>query len=132
MKFLLSILFFTFTQCSIAQNANSNSPTHDLENIKGTWVIDLKTAPDQPSYLKEFMIQPEKENKFSGTFYGTEFKNGYFDLNWDVVYFGFSSKDYSNRYFHSGYIKDGKIYGVTYCPGREFTSRWEGKKKVSN
>ncbi len=129
MKFLFSFLFIALTQFAYAQNSSSNSLDLNLEKIKGTWVIDLRPSPDASAYMQEVTIQPTKGNKFEGTFYGSEFKNGFFNLEWDVVYFGFSSRDASNGYYHSGYVKDGKIYGVTYCPNREFTITWVGEKK---
>lgn len=129
MKFLISFLFIAMTQFVYAQNSTSKSLDFDLEKVRGTWTIDLKATPNGAPYLKDFTIQPEEGNQFKGTFYGSEFKNGYFNLNWEVLYFGFSSRDNSSRYFHSGYIKDGKIYGVTYCPDREFTIPWVGEKK---
>ncbi len=127
MKFLISFLFIALTQ--IAYTQNSTSLDIDLERIKGTWIIDLKTTPDGTPYLKEFVIRPDEGNQFRGVFYGSNFKDGYFNLNWEVVYFGFSSKDGSNSYYHSGYFKDGKVYGVTYCPDREFTMPWLGERK---
>lgn len=117
------------TQFATVQTTNSDTPKFDLEKIKGTWIIDLKTSPDGKPYLKEFEIHPDKGNQFSGVFYGSDFKNGYFNLEWEVLYFGFSSKDGSSSYYHSGYFKDGKIYGVTYCPRREFTMPWVGERK---
>ena len=129
MKFLFSFLFIALTQFACAQNSTSDSLTFDLEKIKGTWVIDLRPSPESASHVQEFTIQPTKGNQFGGTFYGSEFKDGYFNLEWDVVYFGFSSRDGSSGYYHSGYFKEGKVYGITFCPGREFTIPWEGEKE---
>ena len=129
MKLLFSFLFIALTQFACAQKSTSKSLDFDLEEIKGTWVIDLRPSPGSAAHVQEFTIEPKEGNQFSGTFYGSEFKDGYFNLEWEVLYFGFSSRDGSSGYYHSGYIKDGKIHGVTYCPGREFTIPWVGEKK---
>ena len=103
--------------------------SQEFDDIKGTWVVDLKPSPDSEPYLKEFVVGDITGKTFIGTFYDTEFKEGKLNNNWEVIYFAFSTSDYSIDYFHSGYFKDGVVYGISYAPGRDLLIPWTGKKK---
>ncbi len=101
----------------------------DLEKIKGAWLLDLRPDPSSEPYLKDFIITPTKGRAFSGEFYGSPFTTGYFNTDWENLYFAFSTQDQTNTYFHSGYIIGNKIYGISYSADRAFTSHWTGSKK---
>ena len=120
---ILISLTFNFT--------SAQSETKDLRpsEIQGTWIIDLKPTPDAESYLKEFSIKNIDGKSFSGEFYDTDFENGQLNLDWEKIYFAFTTKDASNSYFHSGYFEGDKIFGISYSPEREFTLPWVGEKK---
>ena len=100
----------------------------DLNEIEGTWQIDLRPSPDAAPYLKDFVIKLEQDNAFSGEYYETPFNNGKFNQNWDRLYFAFSTSDQNSSYFHSGYFQDGKVNGITYSPERDFVMPWSGQK----
>lgn len=102
---------------------------HDLEKIKGTWLLDLRPDPQSEPYFKDFIIEPIEGRAFSGEFYGTKFTGGYFNTDWETLYFAFTTGDMENTYYHSGYIIGNKIYGISYSPERKFTSHWNGTKK---
>lgn len=102
---------------------------YDLNKIKGTWLLDLRPDPKSEPYLKEFIIEPIKGREFGGEFYGTKFKGGYFNTDWDTLYFAFKTGDKENTYYHSGEIIGEIIYGISYSPERKFTSHWTGIKK---
>lgn len=101
----------------------------NLEALEGIWRIDLRPTPNSEPYIKDFKITKIKGGKFSGVFYGSEFSNGLINNEWDKLYFAFTTKDEKNQYYHSGYILNNTIYGISYCPGREFVSYWEGIKQ---
>ena len=105
------------------------SKTFDFEKVKGTWVIDLRPDPNSEAYLKDFIITPTTGKEFGGEFYGTAFKTGKFNTDWEFIYFAFTTSDKDNVYYHSGYIDGDKIFGISYSPDRKFTSHWTGKKK---
>jgi hypothetical protein len=104
----------------------SIEPEHELI---GNWKIDLRPTPDSEAYFQNFIVTAVEENTFTGTFYGSEIKDGLINQNWPSVYFAFSTSDQSNAYYHSGYIENGKMHGITYCPKREFTAPWTGIKE---
>ncbi len=124
------ILIATGQPTTIPKTTIINPTTgYDLEKIKGTWLLDLRPDPNSEPYLKDFIIIPTKGRAFSGEFYGTAFTTGYFNTDWENLYFAFSTKDKTNTYFHSGYIVGNKIYGISYSADRKFTSHWTGAKK---
>ena len=95
----------------------------------GTWTLDLRPTPQSESYLKDFDITNFENGKLSGTFYGTDFKEGKINTAWGKIYFSFTTADQSNTYFHSGFIENGKIYGTSLSEGRNFMIPWFGEKK---
>ena len=95
----------------------------------GTWKIDLRPSPESEGYFQSFHIEIINGNAFSGTFYGSEIKNALINRNWPKIYFAFSTSDQNNEYYHTGYLQNNKVYGITYCPGREFTAPWNGIKE---
>ena len=112
----------------IAQNGIDNTPKK-VNPLIGNWNIDLRPTPDAEGYFQPFEVKSIDENTFNGTFYGSDIKNALINKNWPKIYFAFSTSDQSNEYYHSGYIENDKLYGITYCPSRKFTAPWTGTKK---
>lgn len=110
-----------FKKAQIVNNKN-------FDQIQGTWEIDLRSTPAAEPYLKEFVISNITDKNFSGIFYGSEFTGGQINGSWERIYFAFTTGDKGSSYFHSGYIEDGKIYGISYSPDRKFIMPWSGKK----
>ena len=100
-----------------------------LSDLEGEWVIDLRPSPEAEGYYQPFKIISIEENRFTGTFYGSPIENALLNKNWEKIYFAFSTRDQDHAYYHSGYLMDGKLYGISYCPGRNFTAPWTGEKK---
>lgn len=99
------------------------------KQLEGTWIIDLRPTADAEPYLKKFILILESKSSFSGEFYDSLIFNGRINENWDKMYFAFKTEDQSSEYFHSGYMLDGKIYGITHCPNRNFVAPWVGVKE---
>jgi len=128
LKYSILGLFLSANIYSVLINNNFQTDTiHD--ELIATWQIDLRPTPDSEAYYKDFVIESLNGKTFSGEFYDTKFNNGYINTSWDKIYFGFTTKDASSTYFHSGSIAGNKIEGTTYSPEREFTSYWTGTKK---
>lgn len=106
-----------------------NTIKSTIDEIKGTWQIDLRPTPNSEPYLKDFYITEVSGKKFQGEFYGSEFSNGMLNTDWDHIHFAFTTNDSSNTYYHSGYFSEDKIYGISYSEGRKFISYWTGKMK---
>ena len=100
-----------------------------LAAFPGEWKIDLRPAPDAEGYYQAFVVTRIEDNMFEGTFYGSPIENGYLNPNWDRLYFAFTTHDQSNDYYHSGYLINGTVSGISYCPNRAFTAPWTGTKE---
>ncbi|MGI9547345.1 MAG: hypothetical protein ACR2MM_08920 [Flavobacteriaceae bacterium] len=97
--------------------------------LEGLWIIDLRPSPESPGYFQEFEVTKVSETGLEGSFYDSPIENGLVNKNWDQLYFAFTTRDQTFEYYHSGYMKDGKLFGNSYCPGREFTAPWTAKRK---
>ena len=99
-----------------------------VESLAGIWQIDLRPTPDAPDYFQPFEVTKLSERSFQGTFYGSSINNALVNDAWDKLHFAFTTKDRSSTYYHSGYLDQGVLYGMTYCPDRGFTAPWTGTK----
>ena len=99
------------------------------DSVLGTWIIDLRPTPDSESYLKEFKVTKIDGKNFDGEFYGYPFGGGFLNIDWDKIYFAFTTSDQSSTYFHSGYIEGNKVFGITLNEIRKFAMPWRGEKK---
>ena len=122
------IILIVFTPICLVAQDNSNNLT-EKNPIIGNWKIDLRPTPDSDGYYQSFVVKSIMDNTFTGTFYGSEIKNALINKNWPKTYFAFSTSDQSNEYYHSGYLENDKLFGITYCPTREFTAPWTGVKE---
>ena len=111
------------------RETDGNVQSRLLKVLMGAWTLDLRPTPQSEAYLKDFDITAFEDGKLSGTFYGTEFKEGKINTAWGKIYFSFTTADQSNTYFHSGFVENGKIYGTSYSEGRNFMIPWFGEKK---
>ncbi|NNK28809.1 MAG: hypothetical protein HKP06_11290 [Flavobacteriaceae bacterium] len=126
-KLILTLSLIMFTASLIAQESNAvNSKSNQF---LGTWKIDLRPTPDAEGYYQEFAVTKISDNVLEGTFYGSTISNGLVNFNWNRIYFAFSTSDTSSDYYHSGYVEEGKVHGISYCPNRNFTAPWTGVKK---
>ncbi len=113
----------------VIEKQDISSNVLNLDKVKGTWVLDLRPDPNSEPYLKDFILRPTNGKAFEGEFYGATFTGGYFNTDWENLYFAFTTGDKDNVYYHSGYIIGDKIFGISYSEGRQFTSHWTGTKK---
>ncbi len=128
-KLFLFLLWLTALGSQVQAQTAENDTEQQIAQLKGEWKIDLRPTPTAEAYYQTFIVSKVNGNRFKGTFYGSKIKEGLINQNWDQLYFAFSTSDGSNEYYHSGYLKDGKLIGISYCPGREFTAPWSGLKQ---
>lgn len=110
--------------------SSEDTITKSFNVLIGEWNIDLRPTPESEGYYQKFKVDQIDGRTFQGTFYGSTINDGYINNQWKRLYFAFSTSDSSNSYYHSGYILEGKIYGISYCPGRAFTAPWTGSKDM--
>ena len=121
--------FLTRHEYHFQRESNEILQKRLMSDLLGTWVLDLRPSPESAPYLKDFDIVAFEKGNLSGTFYGTDFKNGKINTDWGKIYFSFTTGDQSGIYFHSGFIENGKIYGTSFSEGRNFMIPWFGEKK---
>ena len=126
LSFTILLLFVPFGIFAQEENVPVVKPA---DILIGEWTIDLRPTPESDDYFQSFIVEIIEENKFEGTFYGSKVEDSLLNTNWDKLYFAFTTRDQSNEYYHSGYLHNGKLCGITYCPNREFTAPWTGDKK---
>ena len=125
--FLLAAILFASAPL-LAQEANPTK-TLDKQTLLGEWSLDLRPTPQSEAYFQPFVVETIEGNSFTGTFYGSPIEGSLLNDSWEKLYFAFTTKDVNNEYYHSGYLLDGELHGITYCPNREFTAPWSGSKK---
>jgi hypothetical protein len=126
MKRILLLLFSAYTMQCFGQNTSNKIST---DSLLGTFVIDLRPTPTSEPYLKDFKFTKIYENQFDGEFYGYPFTGGFLNLDWDKIYFAFTTADQSGTYFHSGYIEGNKVFGMSLNENRKLLIPWRGEKK---
>lgn len=121
---------------SLAQSSNqptAGSVVSDrsslLADLFGSWELDLRSSPNAPPYLTEATFAKMKGDSLVGSFYHTPFLNGKINTVWGKLYVAFTTSDGKNLYYTSGYVQDGKLYGMTLCEGRGFVMPWTGVKR---
>jgi len=133
MKKIITAVFLLISSSGIAQGEKkshtSNSNKLVADSVLGTWIIDLRPTPASEPYLKDFKFTKIDGKQFDGEFYGYPFTNGFLNLDWDKIYFAFTTADQSGTYFHSGYIEGNKVYGITLNENRKFVLPWKGERK---
>ena len=128
MKNIIISLFFLIPISIITQDKTIKT-SESFNPLIGNWKIDLRPTPESDGYFQSFVVKTVIGKSFSGTFYGSEIKNALINNSWPKIYFAFSTSDQSNEYYHSGYIENDELFGITYCPNREFTAPWTGIKE---
>ena len=130
MKNILTFtLLLLFLPKGIYAQENNSDLVKPEENLVGEWTIDLRPTPESEGYFQAFVVTTIEEKSFKGTFYGSAIENSLINSNWDKLYFAFTTRDQSNAYYHSGYLLDRVLFGMTYCPNRDFAAPWTGLKK---
>ena len=126
--FCFTFLFLSLSSIITAQEEEQSDTSYSAALI-GEWVIDLRPTPHAEGYFQPFIVESIEGNTINGTFYGSNLENALLNDNWETLSFAFTTNDGTNEYYHSGYLLDGKLFGITYCPDRKFTAPWTGSKK---
>jgi hypothetical protein len=117
------------SESSPSGSASSETKQRLVKELTGTWEIDLRPSPDAQPYLKEFVISEFTNGTLKGVFYDTAFADGKIHTEWGKLYFAFTTGDRSGKYYTSGYVSEGKLYGMTYSQGRGFLTPWFSIRK---
>ena len=98
-------------------------PELDVEELLGTWTVDLRPTPDAEAYTTELVIAHD-EHGLQATFYGTEGTHVTVNDDWQEVRVALVTEDGTGVY-HTSFVLVGEtLVGTTHSLGREFLSRW--------
>ena len=128
MKHLLFTILLALS-LAIVVDAQQTSKL-DSTKLVGTWKVDLRPTPDAPAYFQTLEIKKIEGDTFSGTFYGSEIKNGRINQAWDFIYIAFTSSDNSGLYSHFAKLAGTRFEGATHSLGRNFLLPWRAEKET--
>ncbi len=128
MRLIHLICLTLLSNLTFSQTTATDKTTVAPEVIVGEWIIDLRTSPEASPYLQSFIVSQQDGNKFTGLFYGSPIQETCLNKNWNKLHFAFRSSDTNHDYYQTGYIVGDEIFGVSYCPQRDFVMPWSGKK----
>ena len=126
---ILNLIFFIFlVTTAFSQNAPTSDSVVAEENLVGEWLLDLRPSPNAAPYFQSLLVNQQREGIFTGVFYDSPIQEVYLNKSWDKLYFAFKTSDNSSEYYQSGYIVGDDIFGITFCPDRDFVLPWSGKR----
>jgi hypothetical protein len=109
----------------VAQQAAKVDPT----KLVGTWKVDLRPNPEAPASYQQFEVKSIEGNGFTGTFYGSEIKEGRLNRDWETVYFAFTTYDGTGPYHHAGKLVGERLEGTSNSVGRKFLGVWRAERE---
>lgn len=99
-----------------------------IEDLIGTWSVDLYFSPGQPPSQTEMVISSINDGVLTGTFYGTDFDDARATVFEDQVLLTITTKDGSGPYVTSGRLSGATIEGQTFSIGRDFLMPWKAQR----
>jgi hypothetical protein len=122
---LANILLACVVSTGVAQQAAKVDPA----KLVGTWKVDLRPNPEAPASYQQFEVKSIEGNGFTGTFYGSEIKEGRINRDWETVYFAFTTYDGSGPYHHAGKLVGERLEGTSNSVGRKFLGVWRAERE---
>lgn len=108
----------------VAQRAAGADPAA----LVGAWTVDLRPTPGAPPASAPFEVKTVDGTSFTGTFYGSEIRDGRVNGDWGAVHFAFTTYDGTGPYHHAGRLVDGRLEGTTNSVGRRFLAVWRAER----
>ncbi len=128
-NYLMSTLFLALS-ISLCQFSYGQDKEIDLQELVGTWKLDLSPEKTTDSNFALMKIDSISDNKVIGEFYreGVPIREGRTNNQSGRIYVALVSGDNSGDYNSSFYLENGKIYGSTHSLDRDFLAVWVGEK----
>lgn len=95
-----------------------------LQSLTGTWTLDLRPTPDAEPSPQPFVVAVDDDGALTGTFNGSEIRDGRVNATWDGLRFSFTTTDGAWTYTTQGVVRGGRLEGTTYAPHRNLLSVW--------
>lgn len=95
-----------------------------MSALAGRWVVDLRTAPDEPRYDKQMVLEIAPDRTVRGSFYDSVIEAGQASASNGRVCFAFRTTDGVGPYHTSGCLVGDQILGQTWAEHRRFVLNW--------
>jgi len=92
--------------------------------LAGRWLVDLRAAPDEPSYNKQMVLEIAPDRTVRGSFYDSVIEAGQAGASNGRVCFAFRTTDGVGPYHTSGCLVGDRIFGQTWAEHRKFVLNW--------
>ncbi len=97
--------------------------------LAGRWVVDLRTAPDEPRYDKQMVLEIAPDRTVRGSFYDSVIEAGQASASNGRVCFAFRTTDGVGPYHTSGCLIGDRILGQTWAEHRKFVLNWTAERE---
>lgn len=97
--------------------------------LSGEWIVDLRSSPNDPAYLKPMVILVGSDGSMTGTFYDREIDKGRAGAVSGRACFALRTVDASGPYQTSGCLVGDQIEGQTWSEGRNFLLTWTAVRR---
>ena len=81
-----------------------------------------------PQFITVTFLDPLSGGNYTGTFYGSEIKEGRLNQDWGTIHFAFTTYDGTGPYNHAGRLAGGRLEGTTNSVGRRFLAVWRAER----
>lgn len=95
-----------------------------MSALAGRWVVDLRTAPDEPRYDKQMVLEIAPDQAVRGSFYDSVIEAGQASGSNGRACFAFRTTDGVGPYHTSGCLVGDRIHGQTWAEHRKFVLNW--------
>lgn len=114
----------------IGHQGYSQEGTLDLQELVGTWKLDMSPENKTDSNFAMMKIVAISDNKVVGEFYreGVSIREGRTNTQTGKIYVALISGDNSGEYNSTFYFENDKIFGSTHSVDKDFLSVWVGEK----
>lgn len=128
LRSLLIVIALATSISSVIVAQQSTKP--DPAKLVGLWKVDLRSNPEASAYFQKFEVKNIEDNRFTGTFYGSEIKEARINRDWDTIYFAFTTYDGGGgAYNHSGKLVGERLEGTTHAVNRKFLAVWKAERE---
>jgi hypothetical protein len=114
----------------ITHNVRSQITDKDLQELVGTWKLDMSPQDTTDDNFAMMSITSISENSVEGEFYRSSvaIRKGRVNTQRGIIYVALISGDNSGEYNSTFYCEDGILYGTTHAVDRGFLAVWTATK----
>lgn len=100
-----------------------------LTALAGRWIVDLRTAPEEPRHDKPMTLVIAADRSITGAFYDSTIDAGRASASNGRVCFAFRTTDGVGPHHTSSCLVGDRIVGQTWAEHRNFVLNWSAKRE---